>query len=135
MVSVVAGNVFYGFRRWFVYGFRRGRKMLFYGFRRWILGGFCRRRRIQNFRMYRAIPRFLLCLGLVSVAGLFMVSVVAGKRIILVSVVVCLWFPSWQRTFFFYGFRRWLFLWFPASTGLRLSLQWKPYTIQKNVTN
>jgi hypothetical protein len=26
MVSAVARNVFHGFRRWFVYGFRRGKK-------------------------------------------------------------------------------------------------------------
>ena len=29
MVSVVAGNISYGFRRWLFYGFRRGRKQLF----------------------------------------------------------------------------------------------------------
>ena len=49
MVSIVARNIVYGFRRWFVCGFRRGRKTFCYGFRRWILGGFCRRRRIHNF--------------------------------------------------------------------------------------
>ena len=54
MVSVVARNVFF-------YGFRRDRKTFCYGFRRWIFGGFCHRRRIQRFRMYRAIPRFVLC--------------------------------------------------------------------------
>ena len=45
------------------------------------------------------IGRFLVCLfvflGLVSVAGFFMVSVVAGKRLFMVSVVG-----------FFYDFRR-----------------------------
>ena len=31
-----------GFRRWFLYGFRRGRKMFVYGFRRWFFHGFRR---------------------------------------------------------------------------------------------
>ena len=103
----------YGFRRcffvlWFpsspetfCYGFRRGRKTLFYGFRRRIFGGFCRRRRIQNFRMYRAIPRFLFVfLRLVSVAGCFMVSVVAGKHLFMVSVVGFLMVSVLARNFF-----------------------------------
>ena len=44
MVSVVAGNILYGFRRWFCYGFRRGKERFFmvsivfvYGF--WLLQG------------------------------------------------------------------------------------------------
>ena len=61
-----------GFRRWFFYGFRRGRKTLFNGFRRCLFNGFRR-----------------------------------GKELFMVSVVGC-------------------FLWFPAATGLRLSLRWKP---------
>ena len=32
MVSVVAGNVFNGFRRWFFYGFRRGSKNVVFCF-------------------------------------------------------------------------------------------------------
>ena len=35
MVSVVAGKHFvYGFRRWFLCGFRRGKERFVYGFRR-----------------------------------------------------------------------------------------------------
>ena len=49
--AMVKDICFYGFRRWFVNGFRRGRKTFVYGFRRRIFDGFCRRRRIQNFRM------------------------------------------------------------------------------------
>ena len=61
-----------GFRRWLFNGFRYvfflfyGFRyvcllfpLLLYGFRRWTFGGFCRRRRINDFRMCRAIPRFL----------------------------------------------------------------------------
>ena len=58
MVSVVAGNVVYGFRRWFVLGFPSWQENISYGFSRRILDGFCRRRRIQHFRTYRVIPRF-----------------------------------------------------------------------------
>ena len=96
MVSVAASNVFYGFRR--------GKERFFYGFRRG-KGTF-----VYGFRRGRE--------------RLFMVSVVAGN--------VCLWFPS----LVFYGFRRGRerffmvsvvgFLWFPAATGPRLSLRWKP---------
>ena len=94
MVSVVAGNVFLWFPSLvFKNGFHRGRKTCFYGFRRRIFDGFCRRRRVQNLRTYRVIPRFLWFLGLVSVAGFFMVSVVAGKHFLfvlfMVSVVGC----------------------------------------------
>ena len=39
-----------GFRRWFVYGFRRGRKTLFDGFRRWFVYGF--RRGEERFFVY-----------------------------------------------------------------------------------
>ena len=101
----------------------------FHGFCRWTFGGFCRRRRIQNFRMYRAIPRFFLCFyDWFSSLFFFMVSVVAGTNILMVSVVG-----------YFYGFRRGkerflmvsvviLFLkMFPAATGPRLSLRRKPY--------
>ena len=51
--------------------------------------------------MYRAIPRCVFVfLGLVSVAGLFMVSVVAGKLFLMVSLVFdLLWFLSWQGMF------------------------------------
>ena len=64
-----------------------------------------------------------------------MVSVVARERFLMVSVVagnVSYGFPRWC----FYGFRRgkerflWfpslVFVWFPAATGPRLSLRWKP---------
>ena len=111
MVSVVV----------FVYGIRRGRNTFVYGLRRWIFNGLCPRRRIHNFRMYRAVPRFLFVfLGLVAVA--------AAKLSFMVSVVG-----------FFYGFRRGkgrfvdmvsvvgCFVRFPAATGPRLSLRWKPF--------
>ena len=106
--------LFYGFRRWFSFmvSVVAGKRCL-YGFRRRIFDGFCRRRRIQNFRTYRVIPRFLsfwtgfrrcfFCYGfrrgrktfcMVSVVGFLMVSVVARN--------VSLWFPS---LVFFNGFR------------------------------
>ena len=106
-------HCFYGFRRWFVHGFRRRRKHFFYGFRRWFVHGFRRGRKtiVYGFRRWilmdsavaggseisECIERFLVLgwfLGLVSVAVLFTVSVVAGKHL--------LWFPS----LVFYGFRR-----------------------------
>ena len=77
------------------------------------------------------IERFLVCC--VFRTGfrrcfLFMVSVVAGKH-----------FLYGFRRWFVYdfrrgkehiclldGFRRWFVLWFPAATGSRLSLRWKP---------
>ena len=124
--SSTSSNVLYGFRRWFFHGFRRRRKRFlngfrrwfcmvsvvagkpfFNGFRRWICGGFCRRRRIQDLRMYRAIPRLLCFQDWFPSLVFVMVSVVAGKRFLMISVVgFCLWFLSWQGTFV-YGFRRW----------------------------
>ena len=134
----------YGFRRWFSHGFCRRRKHLFmvsvvgclwfpswqekfvYGFRRRIFDGFCRRRRIHNFRTYRVMLRFLGFLGLVSVF-VHMVSVVdIIQRFCMVSVVGCFMASVVARNIC-YGFRRWFFLlWFPAATGTRLSLRWKP---------
>ena len=117
----------YGFRRFCCcYGFRRGRKMLFYGFRRWIVGGFCRRRRIHNFRKYRAIP-FLLVFRTGFRRYLFY-GFRRGRETFVYG---------FRRWFIFHGFRRGkerffivsvvvFFLWFPAATGPRLSLRWKP---------
>ena len=87
MVSVLAANVCLWFPSLVCYGFRRVRKRCCYGFRRRIVDGFCRRRRIQHFRMYRVISFLLLLLGLVSVAVVVMVSVVARKHIVMVSIV------------------------------------------------
>ena len=110
----------------FLYGFRRGRKTCCYGFRRRIFDGFCCRRGIQHFRTISSESSFFGFLGVVSVAGLFMVSVVAGK---------CFCYGFHRR--FVHGFRRGkerflmvsvvVFLRFPAATGPRLSLRWKPY--------
>ena len=95
------------------------------------------------------LERFLVCfvfLGLVSVAGFFMVSVVAGKHLFygfrrwlfMFSVVArktfVFWFPSLvlfmvsivARNVFVDGFRRCFVLWLLAATGPRLSLRWKP---------
>ena len=67
----------------------------FYGFRRWTFGGFCLRRRIQDFRMYRAIPCLFMFLGLVSIAGFFK------------------WFSSWQEN---------VVLWFPSLVSFMVSV-------------
>ena len=109
MVPVVTWNVIWWFPSLVCWWFPSWQENTFYGFRRWIVGGFCRRRRIQNVRMYGAVPRFLVFLGLVSVAGFLMVSVVAGKRCLWFPSLVCWWFLSWQGTFF-YGFRRCYFM-------------------------
>ena len=145
MVSVVAGKLFFlwflslvFFFFFFFNGFRRGRKTFFYGFRRLTFGGFCRRRRIQHFRMYRGIPRFLSCSSLFSVA-VFQNGFRRGRNTFLLFL-----FNGFRRWFFngfrrgkerfFYGFRSFfyffLFLWFPAATGHRLSLRWK---LQKTI--
>ena len=105
IVSVVVGNVCLWFPSLVWLWFPSWQETFVCGFRRWFLGGFCRRRRIHNFRMYRAIPRVvcfqdwcpsLVCvygfrrgrktLCMVSVNGLFMVSSVARN--------VVVWFPS-----------------------------------------
>ena len=121
MASVVAGKICYGFRRWlFMVSVVVGKR--FYGFPRWIFGGFCRRRRIQHFRMYRAIPR----------RWLFMVSVVEGKRLLMVSVVGFLMVSVVARNVFSWFPSLVFVLWFPAATGLRLALRWKPYKKKEN---
>ena len=61
--------------------------------------------------MLERIERFLVfCVFRTSFRRWFvMVSILAGKRSFMVSVVgFVLWFPSWQGTFFD-GFRRWCF--------------------------
>ena len=95
----------YGFRRWFFGGFRRGRKTFsfFYGFRCWIVGGF-RRRRIHNFRMYRAIPRFVFKTGFRCCFLLWFPSWQENVVLWFPSLVFP-WFPSWQRI---------VCLWFPS---------------------
>ena len=125
VVDIIYRFCFYVFRRFSFYGFRRRRKRV-YGFSRRIFEGFCRRRRIHNFRKYRVIPRF----------GVFR----TGFR-------RCFCFYGFRRgrKTLFYGFRRCLFngfrrgkecfvwfpsfffVWFPAATGPRLSLRWKPF--------
>ena len=120
MVSVVG----------FVYGFRRRRKHFVYGFRRCFFNGFRRGR--KTFVMVsvagclvdsaaaggsislECIERFLvfMFLGLVSVAGFCMVSVVAGKHCLYGfrrCFVMCLFLVSAVARNVFYGFRRWLF--------------------------
>ena len=116
----------YGFRRWFFYGFRRRRKRFFMVsvvgfvivspssqetcFMVSIAGLLVDSVAAGGSTILEGIERFLVCLvflGLGSVAVCFMVSVVAGKRFCMVSVVgFCLLLPSWQGTLF-YGFRRW----------------------------
>ena len=88
MVSVVAGNVCYGFRRRFYFhGFRRGRKTCFMVS---VAGFLVDSAAARGSIISECIERFLVVvvfLGLVSVA------------------VFLLWFPSWQENDF---------LWFPS---------------------
>ena len=85
MVSVVAGNIFYGFRRWLFDGFHRGRKTFFIvsvagcSMDSAVAGGFI-------ILEVSSDSSFCFFLGLVSVAGF-------------------LWFPSWQEN---------VVLWFPS---------------------
>ena len=79
--------------------------------------------------IFECIERFLVfcCVFRTGFRRCFfvMVSVVVGKCLWFPSLVF-VWFPSWQGNLF-HGFRRWFsFSWFPAATGPRLSLQWKP---------
>ena len=102
----------YGFGRWFVYGFRRGRKHFFHGFRRWLS--------FYDFR--RGRKTYFICM--VSVAGLLVDSAAAEGSIILecierflvvifvvflglASIAGCFLygFPRGRKTFV-YGFRR-----------------------------
>ena len=89
MVSVVdiIQRLFDGFRRWFSYGFRRRRKRYFMIS---VAGFLVDSAAAGGSMILECIERFLVfvCVfRLVSVAGLFMVSFVAGKRFLMVSIV------------------------------------------------
>ena len=87
MVSVVAGNYLNGFRRWFLWFPSWQENVCFMV----SVAGFSMDSAVAGgFIILELIERFLVCfvfLGLVSVAALFMASVVAGKHCFMVSVV------------------------------------------------
>ena len=123
MASVVAGNLLYGFRRWLLYVVA-GKRCLMVS----VAGFWVDSAPAGGSNILECIERFLVFvvfLGLASVAGFFMVSVVTGKRCFMFSVVgfcMALWFPSWQGTLL-NGFRRWFLF---MVSGCYRTLRWKP---------
>ena len=109
VVDIIQRFCFYGFRRRLFNGFRRGRKTFFF-FMVSIAGLLVDSAAAGGSIILECIERFLVFLFVFRTGfhrGFLMVSVVA-------------------RNLFVYGFRRWFLLWFPAATGPRLSLRWKP---------